>query len=363
MTDSVREDRAVFYRQAGLFAHTGVMPAPGVNVSAGHAHVFFGLNQVLTCLVYCNLAARRFACRMEVPIFQLFNRARNRASRAIAGTGAGSAASGQPAGQQRSVLTHIGSRQYRLTSDDNYLDHVQGEFEPHMVRLFAALVRPGDCVLDVGANIGCTSLLFSQLARQVYSFEPSPSTFRLLHKNLDDAGVSNVVAANLGLGRSEGAFELTFAPDNRSGGFVSNLTSASAGHVVEKIRIVAGDAYLNDAHIDQVDFIKIDVEGFERNVIDGLAGTIQRCRPVVVLELNHWCLNAFQRTSVPDFFDFLRGVFPCLYAVDGAEVRNLHDMDDAYYVMYQHIVHNFRFANLVAAFDPARVRLDGLGNS
>lgn len=273
-----------------------------------------------------------------------------------------SAGSGEqrPVDKERAVLTRIGARQYQVTSDDNYLDHVQGEFEPDMVRLFSLLLRPGDCVLDIGANIGCTSLLFSQSARQVYSFEPSPTTFRLLQKNLADAGTSNVVAANLGLGKSEGEFELTFAPDNRSGGFVSNLISASAGHTVEKIRIVAGDAYLREAGIDQVDFIKIDVEGFEQNVIEGLAGTIGRCRPVVVLELNHWCLNVFQRTSVPDFFDFLRGVFPCLYAVDRAEVRNLHDIDDAYYVMYQHVANNFRFPNLVGAFEPSRVRLDGL---
>jgi hypothetical protein len=165
------------------------------------------------------------------------------------------------------------------------------------------------------------------------------------------------VAANVGLGKSGGCFELTFSRDNRSGGFVSNLTSAAAGHQVEQIRIVAGDAYLREAGIDQVDFIKIDVEGFERNVIEGLAQTLERCRPVVVLELNHWCLNAFQRTSVPDFFDFLRGVFPFLYAIDGTDARNLHDTDDAYHVMYQHIVNNFRYPNLVGAFDRPRLRL------
>lgn len=262
-----------------------------------------------------------------------------------------------PAAAEDSVLTRIGAREYRMTSDDSYLQHIRGEFEPAMVALFLSLLREGDCVLDIGANIGCTSLLFSQLARQVHSFEPSPTTFRLLQKNLADAGVDNVVAANLGLGDSEGTFELTFAPDNRSGGFVSNLTSASAGHQVESIRIVAGDAYLRAAHIGHVDFIKIDVEGFERKVIEGLAGTLGRCQPVVVLELNHWCLNAFQRTSVPDFFDFLRGVFPYLYAVDLADVRNLHDPDDAYHVMYQHIAHNFRYPNLVGAFNRARIPL------
>jgi FkbM family methyltransferase len=256
---------------------------------------------------------------------------------------------------ERSTQSRIGSQQYLITSDDNYLDHIAGEFEPDMVRLFTSLLRSGDCVLDVGANVGCTSLLFSQIARQVFSFEPSPTTFRFLRENLERADAANVVAANVGLGKSEGSFELTFSPDNRSGGFVSNQISASSGHQVEQIRIVAGDAYLRAADIERVDFIKIDVEGFERNVIEGLAQTIERCKPVVVLELNHWCLNVFQRTSVPDFFDFLRGVFPYLYAIDGSDARNLHDTDDAYHVMYQHIVNNFRYPNLVGAFDRARL--------
>ena len=48
-----------------------------------------------------------------------------------------------------------------------------------MVRLFSKLIRLTDVVLDIGANIGCTSLLFGQLASRVLSFEPSPSTWQV----------------------------------------------------------------------------------------------------------------------------------------------------------------------------------------
>ena len=260
---------------------------------------------------------------------------------------------------ERTVQTRIGERNFNVISDDNYLEHIRGVFEPGTVRLFSALVRPHDTVLDVGANVGCTSMLFGQLAERVISFEPSPSTYALLRKNLAAADLPNVTPVNLGLGREDGAFELTFAPDNRSGGFVSDNITASDGHSVEKISIAAGDRWLREAGYVQVDFIKIDVEGFERNVIEGLAGTLAASKPVVVLELNHWCLNAFQRTSVPEFFDFLRGVFPVLYAVDDQEpiARDLHNNNDAYHVMYHHIVNNFRYPNLVGAFDRERVQV------
>lgn len=61
----------------------------------------------------------------------------------------------------RWVATRIGDKKFRMHSDDKYLDQINGVVEPDMVRLFESLLRDGDCVLDVGANIGCTSLLFA----------------------------------------------------------------------------------------------------------------------------------------------------------------------------------------------------------
>jgi FkbM family methyltransferase len=278
--------------------------------------------------------------------------------------------------EERVVRTKIDGKLYSVSSDDDYLDHVEGEFEPEMVSFFKSLLQPSDTVLDIGANIGCTSLLFGSLASKVYSFEPSPTTYRWLVENVQRAKLNNVEPINLGLGKEAGTFELTFAPNNRSGGFVSNLTSASEGHQVEHITIARGDDFIGERQIAKVDFIKIDVEGFEQSVIEGLTQTIARDQPIVALELNHWCLNAFQRTSVPDFFDFLRSVFPYLYAVDmrytsnlrdrlhrellpsfynKKDAKNLHDPDAAYHVMYRHILHGSSYPTLVGAFNPTQL--------
>jgi FkbM family methyltransferase len=259
----------------------------------------------------------------------------------------------------RHVTTDIGGKPYRIESDDRYLDTIRGAFEPHMVELFDTLVKPGDTVLDIGANIGCTSILFGSRAQRVVSFEPSPTTFAFLQKNVQASGLQNIDTRNVGLGKTAGRFELTFSVDNRSGGFVSNQMQASAGHQVEAIEIVQGDSFLNEAGLGRVDFIKIDVEGFERDVIEGLRDSISANRPIVTLELNHWCLNVLQRTSVPDFLDFLRSVFPYLYAVDTNDVRNLYDPNDAYHVMFRHVAGGFQYPNLVGAFDPARLAAFG----
>ena len=67
-----------------------------------------------------------------------------------------------------------------VSSDDNYIEAMGNDFEPHMVQLFRALVSSKDVVADIGANIGMTPLLFSSIAKQTYAFEPSPSTFGIL---------------------------------------------------------------------------------------------------------------------------------------------------------------------------------------
>lgn len=253
------------------------------------------------------------------------------------------------------VLTiDIGGNKYQITSDDDYLEHIRNGFEPETVSLFRALLKGGETVLDVGANIGCTSLLFSESAEHVYAFEPSPTTFSFLQKNVSGSQPSNISLFNIGLGEEPAQSTLTFSSSNRSGGFVSDQTKASeAGHTTENIVIRKTDEIVETNGIEKVDFIKLDVEGFEASVLRGATQTLARDRPIVALELNHWCLNAFQRTSIPDFFDLLRSVFPVLLAVDRNNYMNLHNNDDSYFVMYQHIVH-MRFPNIVAGFEESQ---------
>lgn len=254
----------------------------------------------------------------------------------------------------RKLKVDIGGKKYIITSDDDYLDYIKDGFEPEMVKLFRALATDSEIILDIGANIGCTAILFSELSEKVYAFEPSQTTFALLEKNISMSGRKNVILQNIGLGAEPGEFTLTFAPSNRSGGFVSNQTQASVGHTVEKIVIQQLDEVLKSLNFQQINFIKIDVEGFEGHVLRGARQTLSSYKPVVVLELNHWCLNAFQRTSIPDFFDLLRSIFPIVLAVDNSGYMDLHDENDSYIVMYHHIL-RMRFPNIVAGFDEARL--------
>lgn len=258
-------------------------------------------------------------------------------------------------GPIKEAKVKIGKRTYVLASDDSYLDYVKRGFEPSMVKLYTAVASDSDVILDVGANIGCTALLFATLAKRVYAFEPAHATFQFLEKNVTRSGLPNIFPQNFGLGAEPGEYPLTFAPVNRSGAYISNHVRASVGHKTERVTIRTLDEVVQSFDIEPVDFIKIDVEGFEGQVLGGARQTLATYRPVVVLELNHWCLNALQRTSIPNFFDFLRSQFPILLAVDGTSYLDLYDEGESYMVMYHHIL-QMRFPNVLAAFDEGRLR-------
>lgn len=258
----------------------------------------------------------------------------------------------------------IGDKVYTVASDDNYLDQVGDDFEPHMAQLFRALVQPSDVVADIGANIGLTAILFSQLAQGVIAFEPSPSTYGFLTANVGRAALTNVLTVNLGLGKQIEPLTITFAKTNRSGGYVSDKIRPKAQHVTEMILIETLDNYFQNR--DSVpSFLKIDVEGFEQNVIMGGAAFLERNKPVVVMEMNHFCLDVLQRITIPDFLDFLRTIFPHLYAIDtdNTTIVNLHVPDDAYFVMHEHVVKR-RFPNIVGGFhDSLKSKLERLAYS
>lgn len=252
---------------------------------------------------------------------------------------------------ERTQEVQIGTEIYPITSDDTYLEYISTNFEPEMCEFFKLSLKKEHTVLDIGANIGCASLLFSNHVQQVHSFEPSPSTYKFLEKNVQQAKKSNISTYNLGLGSEDKIAEIAFSSNNRSGGFITDLSEAHSHQVKEKVAIKKIDTLVEEYKFRSVDFIKIDAEGYEKNILEGGINTIANYKPTVVLELNHWCLNAFQRITIPDFLDYLLNLFPYIFAFDhqSGKLADLRNKNHRYVVTYQHII-NFHWMTLMGAF-------------
>lgn len=162
------------------------------------------------------------------------------------------------------------------------------------MRAMGPYVAEGSVVVDVGANLGFMSSILSLLTGRsghVFSFEPSPRTYPKLVEVIGKNRFENVTPHNLACGAEESQMEL-FSPSS-SGDASLRPNDAVKGHSFT-VRIVKLDDFLGPK-LDRLDFIKIDTEGFEDEVLKGASDLIQNFKPVIYIELGSAYLASSQR--------------------------------------------------------------------
>jgi FkbM family methyltransferase len=154
-------------------------------------------------------------------------------------------------------------------------------------------------VLDVGANIGTTTLFFAKFFNKglVYSYEPSSEIRKYLKENVHLNGFPNVVIE---------PFALSKSPDK---GYikVDMIYNPGSGHVSKDRRGEAIDITtidINHQRKKRIDLIKIDVEGYEMNVLLGGKKRINEYKPIMIIEINNETLNNY-KYNVSDIFNLL----------------------------------------------------------
>lgn len=167
-------------------------------------------------------------------------------------------------------------------------DYAMGLSELSVQQLVARTVRPGMVVYDVGANIGFFTLIFAHLTGpggMVYAFEADLDNAATTRANAARNDFEHVVVVARACGAAEGFATLHLAPV--AGGHSTVATGQpelDVGAVtVEQTTI---DRFAATGGVRPPDLVKIDVEGAEELVLDGMAGTISRHRPILLIELD-----------------------------------------------------------------------------
>jgi FkbM family methyltransferase len=147
------------------------------------------------------------------------------------------------------------------------------------------LIEPGFNVFDIGSNIGWYSLNIALLHPQikVWSFEPIPSTFFSLKRNVEINQVPNVELYNFGFSHEEKELKFYVQPEASVSASSSNITESN--NIVEVIcHVKRLDDFIKDTGV-KVDFIKCDVEGGELFIYQGGIESIKRDRPIIFTEM------------------------------------------------------------------------------
>jgi FkbM family methyltransferase len=155
-------------------------------------------------------------------------------------------------------------------------------FESDELTLASQYIKDDSIILDIGANIGLHSLSFSMMAKNglVIACEPQPITFRTLEKNISQNNIKNIIPLNLAIAKAPKIAEFYVMKDDA----YSSLIDTSRKELSEKINVLCTsvDGVFGDIRFD---FVKIDVEGLEFNVLESMCNLIQRHHPVIFCEI------------------------------------------------------------------------------
>ena len=194
----------------------------------------------------------------------------------------------------------------------SYIDrqmYLYGEYEEPCLADFMSCVPSSHrtTILDIGANVGTHSLYFSKRFTQVHSFEPNPGVWPSIERNLALNNANNITLHKIGLGaRNE---DLTLYLTEKT-----NLGMATFSTVPQYdvpltptaiCRVLIGDEYLASIGVTTCGAVKIDVQGFEPDVIAGLRGFLAASKPVVWFELGGGTKERFRsRSDVEALFPY-----------------------------------------------------------
>jgi FkbM family methyltransferase len=200
--------------------------------------------------------------------------------------------------------------------------HKLGIIGREEIQILRRLLRPGMTVVDVGANQGLYTLLLADLVRpgRVFAFEPHPFLYQQLMSNIQTNKVSNVVCRNLAVSSSSG--RLTLQPGSMNWGNNRIVTGAAPGQI--KVDAVSLDENFADRNVD---FLKIDVQGWEAEALFGARRVLEENMDLVVM-FELWPYGLLKAGSPPDvLLAFLRNLGFQLWQIRNGRLANFDQKD------------------------------------
>jgi FkbM family methyltransferase len=156
-----------------------------------------------------------------------------------------------------------------------------GEFSEGEVEVFRQIVQPGHVVVEVGANFGAHTVFLAQQAGPsglVLAFEPQRIVFQALCANIALNSLPNVVCQQQAVSSQSGSLKIPMFDYTREGNFGGlSLGSFEFGEDVPVVTI-------DGLNLQRCNFIKIDVEGMEADVLRGAARTVEQFKPILYVE-------------------------------------------------------------------------------
>ena len=225
------------------------------------------------------------------------------------------------------IATRDGIR-YRLDLNEPIDSSIyyEGCFEPITTSLINKFVKEGMTVLDIGANIGCHTLRFAKLVGdngKVIAFEPMSWAFSKLNTNIALNGFKNITLEKIVLSNINQQNQLAYFRTSWK------LDGKAVSEVKEYVDIFTLDEYVRKVNLAKIDFIKLDVDGYEYKVLLGGQNTIKKLKPIILVELGKYTLEGCG-DNLEDLIDLLISLNYSFYSEETlVQYKNKDDLINA----------------------------------
>jgi len=162
-----------------------------------------------------------------------------------------------------------------------------------MIKFFKQFIKPGDLVIDIGAHIGDTTVpmsLCSGTQGLAIGFDPNPYVFKILEKNASlNKDKTNILPINFAISQKEEEFYFISSEASFCNGGISPTTKSKHGKFIfpQKIKGVNLKTFLYKNYekwLTKLSFIKIDTEGYDKEILKSIEDLIIFCKPIIVAE-------------------------------------------------------------------------------
>ena len=273
-------------------------------------------------------------------------------------------------------------RNFTVCGSGHYLKSKRdGCYSEYSFPIFKGLIKPDAVCLDIGANVGLSTLALASLATRgrVFAVEADARTCRFLTHNIRDNGLSNVTVEQCFMGLDGVRKTFLFCPHDPACSpsvqpeLVRRINGAGERWDPVEVQCRSVDEFVSSHGLNRLDFIKLDCEGSDIEILSSGRHTLERFRPTVVLEFNSFCLSTFARTNLADAIDIVLATFPYVWRILrsprtlGGRVKSTLDqilprrtgtptclaierVCDSYMFIHDHIVFRKGFDDLLCAF-------------
>ncbi len=208
----------------------------------------------------------------------------------------------------------FGKYVFNYLADDKFVGQriALEKYEPYLTELMLSKIKKGDVVLDIGANIGYYAVLFADKVGKkgkVIAIEPDPINFEILQKNIKENKIFNVVAVQAAVGNENKKMKIFESKEN----FGDHRMWGDGQSLPVFCRKL--DDLLKELEYQKIDFIKMDVQGFESLVIEGGEKIIEKNKPIIFFEYWPWG-NKKAGSDIKKMMNFFKKIYKKIFWVD-----------------------------------------------